>query len=67
MDICTANVNIKVKYPCKIGVFFRCHQNKPFSFKIERPDDPHMLKLKGEKAKEALDNIQKPLKKKNDG
>jgi len=44
-----------------------CHQNKPFSFKIERPDDPHMLKLNGEKAKENLDKLQKPLKLKNDG
>merc|ERR1712126_246909 len=32
-----------------------CYANKPFSFKIERPDDPHSLKLSGEKLKQKLD------------
>merc|ERR1712133_134379 len=33
-----------------------CYANKPFSFKIERPDDPHSLKLSGEKLKHKLDD-----------
>jgi len=33
-----------------------CYANKPFSFKIERPDDPHSLKLLGEKMKQKLND-----------